>query len=37
MMYPYFYPVHSADISLSPDKIDQLIALYLDGVAVPLA
>lgn len=35
MMYPYFYPVHSADVSLSPDKIEQLVTLYLDGVAVP--
>lgn len=36
MMYPYFYPVHSADVSLSPEAIDQLIALFLDGIAVPL-
>lgn len=36
MMYPYFYPVHSNDVSLSPDKIEQLVELYLDGVAVPI-
>ncbi|MFN2304827.1 MAG: TetR/AcrR family transcriptional regulator, partial [Anaerolineales bacterium] len=36
MMYPYFYPVHSNDVSLSPDKIDQLVDLYLNGVAVPI-
>lgn len=36
MMYPYFYPVHSADVSLSPDAIEQLVDLYLDGVARPI-
>ena len=33
MMYPYFYPVHSSDVSLSEDTIGQLIQIYLDGVA----
>jgi AcrR family transcriptional regulator len=36
MMYPYFYPVHSADVSLSPESIDQLVALFLDGIAIPV-
>ena len=33
MMYPYFYPVHSNEISLSEETIDQLVDIYLDGVA----
>jgi AcrR family transcriptional regulator len=32
MMYPYFYPVHSADVSLSAESIDQLVDLFLVGV-----
>jgi AcrR family transcriptional regulator len=32
MMYPYFYPVHSADVSLSPQSIDQLVNLFLEGI-----
>lgn len=36
MMYPYFYPVHSNDVSLSPESVAQLVAIFLDGVAVPL-
>jgi len=35
MMYPYFYPVHSRDISLSSETIDQLVNLFLEGMAVP--
>lgn len=37
MMYPYFYPVHSDDVSLNADAIDQLVTIYMDGVAVPSA
>jgi len=32
MMYPYFYPVHSADVSLSDDAIEQLVSIFLGGV-----
>jgi AcrR family transcriptional regulator len=34
MMYPYFYPVHSADVSLSDDAIEQLVSIFLKGVTV---
>lgn len=37
MMYPYFYPVHSADVSLSQESIEQLVSLFLDGIAEPVA
>ena len=33
MMYPYFYPVHSADVSLSEDANDQMVNIFLDGIA----
>jgi hypothetical protein len=33
MMYPYFYPVHSADVSLSAEAIEQLVNIFLDGIA----
>ena len=33
MMYPYFYPVHSNDINLSNEAIDQLVKIFLDGAA----
>jgi AcrR family transcriptional regulator len=33
MMYPYFYPVHPADVSLSDDAIEQLVSIFLDGLA----
>jgi AcrR family transcriptional regulator len=33
LMYPYFYPVHSNDISLTTDAIDQLISIFLSGVS----
>lgn len=34
MMYPYFYPVHSSEINLSDDTIDQLIEIFLHGITV---
>jgi AcrR family transcriptional regulator len=33
MMYPYFYPFHSAEVSLSPEAQDQLVQIFLEGVA----
>ena len=32
MLYPYLYPVHSADISLSSETIDHLVNLFLEGM-----
>jgi AcrR family transcriptional regulator len=32
MMYPYFYPVHSSEINLSDDTIEQLIEIFLFGM-----
>lgn len=34
MMYPYFYPAHAADISVSGPTADQLADIFLDGLAV---
>jgi AcrR family transcriptional regulator len=33
MMYPYFYPVHSEDVTLSDEAINQLVSIFLDGAA----
>ncbi len=37
MMYPYFYPFHSEDLSLSDEVIEQLENIFLDIAAVGLA
>jgi AcrR family transcriptional regulator len=34
MMYPYFYPTHAGNIGLPDDIIQQIIAVYLDGMSV---
>lgn len=34
MMYPYFYPVHSNEITLSDEIIDRLIDIFLFGITV---
>ena len=36
MMYPYFYPVHAADVSLSPEAINQLVEIFLEGTTPDL-
>ena len=33
MMYPYFYPVHSTEVSLSPEALDQVVQIFLKGVS----
>jgi len=33
MMYPYFYPVHSDDLSPSEDAINTLVEIFLYGAA----
>ena len=32
MMYPYFYPEHSAVVTLSDETIEQLLIIFLDGM-----
>jgi AcrR family transcriptional regulator len=33
MMYPYFYPVHTADVPPPSGVTEQLASIYLDGMA----
>jgi AcrR family transcriptional regulator len=33
MMYPYFYPAHTADVPPPADVAEQLASIYLDGMA----
>jgi TetR/AcrR family transcriptional regulator, cholesterol catabolism regulator len=34
MMYPYFYPIHSSDLSPPGEVTDHLVQIFLDGVAL---
>jgi len=35
MMYPYFYPAHGGNVSLSDETIRQIVTVYLDGMSNP--
>jgi AcrR family transcriptional regulator len=35
MMYPYFYPAHSAEIPSLADVAEQMLTIYLDGIGQP--
>jgi AcrR family transcriptional regulator len=36
MMYPYFYPAHSSDLLTSDEVAENLVKIFLDGIAQPL-
>jgi AcrR family transcriptional regulator len=33
MMYPYFYPAHVGNVSLSKEIVQQIMTIYLDGIS----
>lgn len=33
MMYPYFYPAHAGNVSLSREIVQQIMTIYLDGIS----
>jgi AcrR family transcriptional regulator len=35
MIHPYLYPADSDDVELSDEAIEQMVTIYLDGVAMP--
>lgn len=35
MMYPYFYPVHAADVPPPEKVIDGMLEIYMEGIAFP--